>query len=478
MTGQQSALNNVSSALLVGLGVAAAGLFIFALLSRLATPWKALAWASTCLLFFWQWGAWSSYGTVASWIGSAALFALVLISIGKAAEHLLLRRVLFVSSITLTLTMLVLISVNHFGASPASVEFSSAEPADPAVRRPDVVFIALDAYAREDVLRDVYSYDNGPFLDELEAAGFEVSDSANSNYTSTHTSVTSMLNTSYLELADGTMDNSDLVALASAVSGDNEVVRTLKDYGYAYIHGSGDNWLNQCSGFVDVCLPGPAMDQTAFSLLTKTPIGPLLFPETGNPTTWLNLGRIDQLRNWRATVDPVGDAPYFAYFHLVLPHPPLYLDASCQPRVEQELGGQLMGGPGIPPGLAESRKAAYVEQLICANATLAAFIDQLDGDEIVVLASDHGPDSYGTLDSDPVTWTADQLRERLATLAAIRLPRGCENPGDENMQAVNMFRIVLGCIQGTELPLLQPEFHAATFSGPMVEVYDPDRGSA
>jgi Sulfatase len=479
LSGTQRALVNPTSALLVAGAVGCLGILLYLVIDRFSSSsWTALAQASIALIFFWQWGAWASQGPLISWIASSLLLLVVLLAVRRVAERGFFRKALLITSVTLAGTALILIVHSLVTESPNSVRVEGIPTVEAPARTPDVIFILLDAYARSDVLAEDFSYDNGDFIAGLHGAGFDVADSANANYTATHASVASMLNMGYLELTDKAIDNSDLETLSSIVSGDNQLVSALKNYGYRYLHGSGDNWLNQCSEAADVCLPGPAMDQTAFSLLTKTPLGLLLYPETGNPTTRLNLTRIDQLQHWSATSANTGDAPLFSYIHLVLPHPPFYLDSQCQPRVDPALGGQLIADATTSPSYREMRRGAYVEQVICANSMIESFVAELEGDEIVVIASDHGPDSYGTLDSDPSTWTGNQLRERLATLTAIRLPQGCENPSDENLQSVNIFRVVLGCIQGKEIPLLQPEFHATTFSGPMVRVDDPDQGAA
>ena len=63
---------------------------------------------------------------------------------------------------------------------------------------PDIYFIILDAYARQDVLKDVYAFDNSKFLDSLESKGFYIADKAISNYGQTGLSVGSSLNLNYL----------------------------------------------------------------------------------------------------------------------------------------------------------------------------------------------------------------------------------------------------------------------------------------
>ncbi|NIM93570.1 MAG: hypothetical protein GTO18_07650, partial [Anaerolineales bacterium] len=68
-----------------------------------------------------------------------------------------------------------------------------AEPA------PDIYYIILDAYAREDTLKEVYDYDNSTFVNALEDRGFYVVDQSRSNYSYTSLSIASSLNMDYVE---------------------------------------------------------------------------------------------------------------------------------------------------------------------------------------------------------------------------------------------------------------------------------------
>ena len=59
---------------------------------------------------------------------------------------------------------------------------------------PDIYYIILDSYAREDVLLDVYGHDNSEFLNQLREMGFYIADCSQSNYSKTTHSLSSTLN--------------------------------------------------------------------------------------------------------------------------------------------------------------------------------------------------------------------------------------------------------------------------------------------
>ena len=109
-------------------------------------------------------------------------------------------------------------------------------PSVPAVidRRPDIYYIVLDSYSRNDALLDRHRFDNSDFVLELEPRGFYVASKATSNYVASIHSLPSSLNLSYLdELGDRTpASRDDLIDLAR----NNLLTTILKNLGYTYIH--------------------------------------------------------------------------------------------------------------------------------------------------------------------------------------------------------------------------------------------------
>ena len=65
---------------------------------------------------------------------------------------------------------------------------------------PDIYYIVLDAYTRDDTMLDFYKFDNTPFINALESRGFFVARCSQSNYARTFLSLTSSLNLNYLQV--------------------------------------------------------------------------------------------------------------------------------------------------------------------------------------------------------------------------------------------------------------------------------------
>ena len=95
---------------------------------------------------------------------------------------------------------------------------------------PDIYYIILDGYARSDVMKSLFDYDNSGFLDRLERKGFYVASGSTANYCQTPLCLSSSLNSSYLdEMVKGLgIDQTELTQFIAR----NDVVASLRPLGY------------------------------------------------------------------------------------------------------------------------------------------------------------------------------------------------------------------------------------------------------
>ena len=70
---------------------------------------------------------------------------------------------------------------------------------DASSKLPDIYYIILDGYPRQDMLDKYYNYKNDDFVEQLEEIGFYVAPCSQSNYAMTLLSLSSSLNMGYLE---------------------------------------------------------------------------------------------------------------------------------------------------------------------------------------------------------------------------------------------------------------------------------------
>jgi hypothetical protein len=456
-----------------GLVAVAANAVYLLLLGMRAPGWKALAWTTVGALLFWHSSGLGTDLSVPSWLLQAVLFAVVLLATGRYSHLRYMRIGLLAGSLTLFATIATNALVSAVTTPPPVVGVQ--QPVGELELRsfPDIYLIVLDGYARSDVIERIFEHDNSPFQSALADYGFEVYSEAKANYPITHFSIPSMLNMSYMHHGDETISNSDLGNLADSISGENAVVRTLKANGYQYVHGETTTQYNHCGDLVDVCLEGPFLDLTMYRLLQNTPIGGLFYSETGDPATWLNQTRIDQMSDWNSVEADLPQGPIFTFLHLILPHPPLFLDKDCKIRLDPDLRGSEMIRDDIPADLQPKRLAAWVEQVECANETVIDFVEQLDDDALVIVTSDHGSDAGYRLFGDVAQYTAEDLAERMPTFTAARLPDPCRNTVPENVALVNLFRYVLACLSDEAPDPLPDRTFVASFGGYVIEVKYP-----
>jgi len=103
-------------------------------------------------------------------------------------------------------------------------------------RLPDIYYIILDAYAREDILRDLLNYNNTEFISFLKDRGFYVAGDSCSNYAWTLYSLSSSLNLDYLNSGttpDETQREFDLRIQQQFRR--NKVIASLRQRGYRCI---------------------------------------------------------------------------------------------------------------------------------------------------------------------------------------------------------------------------------------------------
>jgi len=133
-----------------------------------------------------------------------------------------------------------MIGTHAMAGSSGSSDASSVGPTtDAGIHRvgtdrlPNIYYIVLDAYARADVLRDIYGHDNRPFLRHLRDRGFYVAQRSRSNYCRTFLSLTSSLNMQHVAdlgvpVGPELSDRKPVIARLQ----DNLVFRRLRERGY------------------------------------------------------------------------------------------------------------------------------------------------------------------------------------------------------------------------------------------------------
>jgi hypothetical protein len=114
---------------------------------------------------------------------------------------------------------------------------SSAQVATTKADRPDIYYIVLDSYARDDILKNLIGYDNSAFLEALRSRGFYIPNCAFSNYDDTILTIASVFN------YQSVYGNTPVVDLGRSKKAnliqENQIAKTFKKYGYRFVTGHG-----------------------------------------------------------------------------------------------------------------------------------------------------------------------------------------------------------------------------------------------
>ena len=195
-------------------------------------------------------------------------------------------------------------------------------------QQPDIYYIILDAYARNDVMT-LLGYDNLEFIDELENIGFYVASCSRSNYPQTILSMASSLNMGYLwdVLPNQGPDDRNSSPVYESIP-NNQVRQILENKQYKTITFYTDSpWLDweQTDVFYKPEPGGFFQERIStfeYMFLETTALYPLLEQdyflwkkyETNYHRIIYTLEQLEKV--------PDLPGPKFIYVHMLIPHPP------------------------------------------------------------------------------------------------------------------------------------------------------------
>jgi hypothetical protein len=329
--------------------------------------------------------------------------------------------------------------------------------------RPDIYYIIPDRYAGEQTLRDVYGYDNGPFLRELEERGFAVAHDSWANYFKTAPSVVGTFSMEYLDReAYAQTTPQTFGPIHAALQNRLAAPAALKSIGYEYVLVA--NWWEPSSKNADADVIDRYTQFSQFStILASTSMLLALSPEAAATSTdsdpeaisYPELARRHILHGFAAIERAAErDGPTFVFAHLTIPHSPYVFNPDGSvPTADQQRE--------------RSDNEEYVAQLEYANIRLLEVIDTiLEGVEtgepepIIILAADEGPWPPGfRADQEGFQWleaSDEDIAWKFGILNTYRMPGvDLEALGFyDRISPVNTFRILFNAYFGTDLELL------------------------
>ncbi|MCM8760712.1 MAG: hypothetical protein NC933_01015, partial [Candidatus Omnitrophica bacterium] len=329
---------------------------------------------------------------------------------------------------------------------------------------PDIYYIIVDAYARGDILKKVYDYDNSAFLSSLEKKGFYVAGDSASNYARTSLSLSSSLNMDYLDkiITNLNAESKDIGPLKNLIK-HSRVFRFLRRQGYkiaAFSSGCFDTEIDNADIYMR---PGWEPDEFQNTLISLTPL-PVIFDFIGIYDQFdAHRGRILFILNNLAKVKDTT-SPLFVFAHIYAPHPPFVFDRNGKP-IKLEPVFQVHDGDWLVRDGRLTRQEYikhYVDQLVFISKkldkTLSVILSRPGTPPIIVVQSDHGPRSGLHWESPMET----DFAECMSILNAYHLPDGGDALLYEDISPVNTFRTIFNYYFGTEYPILEDRSFLST----------------
>ncbi|MFX1593904.1 MAG: hypothetical protein ACFFCL_14530, partial [Promethearchaeota archaeon] len=332
-----------------------------------------------------------------AYLSSVTFFSLIYIVIFKTKKNLmLLTRFLNTASVFL---ILIIILNGILFSSEKEVHFKSQKVGIRQFERspyPDIYYIILDAYARQDILQSVYGYDNSEFITYLRQNGFFVADKSRANYNLTLASLSSSLNFQYLdEIADRMgADSSDKRPLIEMIKR-SKIRKYLTSIGY--------NFISFSSGIYDTEIRDSDFYINPLNFLNKNKeFESILFKS--NLVGYILNRYIATLeydihrRRIIATLNQIPfvtnhQSPAFVFAHIVAPHPPFVFSDTIMLSDYIFADGSALHHNSKK--LKRLYAKAYCDQISALNKRLIECINNIinntQGKSIIIIQSDHGP---------------------------------------------------------------------------------------
>ena len=300
--------------------------------------------------------------------------------------------------------------------------------------RPDIYYIILDAYGREDVLRDDLGFDNSAFLAALRERGFYVADCSQSNYHITEYSLSSSLNYDYLDHL-----NVDNKIERTAVLKRSAVRSFLESQGYQIVSAP-SGWDMTEWKDADIYLDFdrsysalPDFEKLTMDTTLLRIVSDFNLFNINRITDNNHRSRILSLLNHLKRL-PTEQGDLFVFAHFVIPHPPYRFGPN---------GEWLEGQP-------EDLQTAYLGQVVFINREILQVIDTIlaksETPPIIILQGDHGPPPQ----------LSPSSAQKMPILNAYYLPGvDADKVLYLSISPVNTFRVVLNSYFGQDLPLLE-----------------------
>jgi hypothetical protein len=351
---------------------------------------------------------------------------------------------------------------------------SAAGPSVPAKISgllPDIYYIILDGYGREDELQQVFGLSNHAFTEQLTSAGFDVLPRSRANYSQTELCLAAILNLDYVQnlVKPKRSDDPNRYPIDDLLN-DNKVTQFLKSVGYQTV--------SITSGFpaihpkVDLALA----DTSGLSLFETELLAPTPLASSSGRTNLSFDSHRGKLQSVFALMDEMGEKgvkPKFVFAHVLMPHPPFVFGPNGEPKNIGQFGVYDANDYMERGGSWESYRAGYLDQLEYLNKMVVQHFLPITrrANVIMIIQGDHG--SRSKLDFEHLEHS--DVTESYRNLSAFFVPQAVREKLYPTMSSVNTFRVLFDGLFGEALPLLPDRSYYNRWSLPYQYVDVTDR---
>jgi hypothetical protein len=363
-------------------------------------------------------------------------------------NHFQITEFLNVVSIILMLFSIINIIPKWLDKKPTIETQQITEIPTPA-NLPDIYYIILDGYGGDEMLSEVYNFDNSSFLTELEEMGFFIANSSFTNYIRTVQSLNSTLNMQYLK------NDNDWDTNLESIN-NNYLKDQLKYFGYTIY--TIPNAFRTTNWIGEITTNKNAMNTKFFWNYMSTTAVVLFW----NSVPY-DIHRLDILNQFNSIENLVKkQGPKFVFVHIIAPHPPFVFDKNGNAiHYDKPYSAVDADDLGL---LVKEYQSKYIGQLqfinIKAIETIESILKNSATSPIIIIQGDHGPGSmlsFANLENN------NCLYERFSILNAYYFPDKNNNLYDD-ISPVNSFRLILNDYFGFSLDLLEDKAFYSTNS--------------
>ncbi len=416
-----------------------------------------------------------AFGRAASWCIALYLVALtgvvVYLSRRRGGFILMTRTANWFAAILITLSL-----ANIAFNWPGGAEVSAPPPPDleqaiaNAENKPDIYLIVLEGYARHDLLREAYAYNNLPFLETMRNHGLAAANQSVANYAEPVMSLASLLNMDYAHAlsAGGAADDPDGLGPAVELYHNNRVFTALRRAGYEIIVFPPGLAMLEPRLNVETHRPGDILNEFEMVLAAHTVAARIL--QGWNYVIHrdnLNLREVVERRRVLHVFDGLAELaataseqPRLIYAYMSIPGPPFLFNRDGG-RAERSTV-VTSDSRDVFRGSWTDYVQAYVDQLTFTNRRLERAIDSImeagEGDPpVILIASSQG---IGVLREEFRQVPPELL---LSNLTLMGIPgRDQQRLMNRPVSPVNLFRIVFNEVFEADLSLLDNEIVGIT----------------